>query len=208
MTDNQDRPRIPKPAGWKPDETFLAGPRAGQRRCQAWSPNHGRQCDRNPIKAAKTCPSHGSAPAHVRQDAEARHADEQLEQKVQLAAKRAGLRGVDNPLHALSLLAAQILAVKDVLDERINALTNLETDDPAKLRGLVVLWERATDRAAKVLVDLVRLDIDGRLARIQEAQADVIIRAIDAALVELGLGDRQEDARRAVGRHLRAISSS
>ena len=50
----------PKPSGFKPDPTFPAShpSKAGLPRCKAWNPNHGRQCQKSPIKGRTTCRSH------------------------------------------------------------------------------------------------------------------------------------------------------
>lgn len=200
-------PLTPRPDGWTPEERFDDG----RARCQAWSARHARQCNRFPIRGARTCQSHGSAQAHARAAAARNDADTTAQRRARNLADKRGLRPVENPLEALSLLAAEILTVKDYLDGQVEKLTTTDIeagDDLTRVRGLISMWERATDRAAKVLVDLVRLDIDGRLASIEQAKVDIVVRAIDATLVELNLGHLVEEARRRVGRHLRAVGSS
>jgi hypothetical protein len=47
---------VEKPKDFKPEPYFPAGHAwAGQKRCQAWNGNHGRQCMKKPIKGQRVC---------------------------------------------------------------------------------------------------------------------------------------------------------
>ncbi len=115
---------------------------------------------------------------------------------------------VTDPLAALAGLAGQVLAWRDEMASQVNALTSLryEAENGEQRRAEVALWERAPDRAERVLVAMVRLNIDERQVAVTEAQADMIERAVSAALADAGLDlEAQDRARRVVGRHLRAV---
>lgn len=114
---------------------------------------------------------------------------------------------VSDPLSALAAVAGQAVAWKDAMAKRVNLLTSLRygTEGGEQLRAEVALWERALDRCEKFLVSMARLNIDDRLAKISEHQAELIETALKAALAEMGLDlDEQDRAARSVARHLRA----
>jgi hypothetical protein len=56
----------------------------------------------------------------------------------------------------------------------------------------VVLYERATDRAAKLLADWVRLGFDERMVAMHERQADLVERFVLAVVADLDLTEDQE----------------
>lgn len=114
---------------------------------------------------------------------------------------------VKDPLSELAKIAGQVVAWKDMLAGQVNELTSLRysTEGGEQLRAEVALWERAMDRCEKFLTAMARLNIDERLAQIEEKQSDLILFAVTAALKELGLGEEQQnEAVRNVARHLRA----
>lgn len=129
---------------------------------------------------------------------------------------RAALAALDvapigDSLRQLALLAGQAVAWKNMMAERVNMLAGLRyegTGAGEQLRAEVALWERALDRCEKFLVSMARLNIDDRLAKVTEAQVDLIERAVSAALADAGLGlEALDRARKVVGRHLRAVPS-
>lgn len=116
---------------------------------------------------------------------------------------------IEDPLTELARITGQVVAWKDAIAARVNALTSLRysTDGGEQLRVEVALFERALDRCERFLASMARLNIDERLTRISEQQAALITRAVTAALQDLGLSpDLQQEARRGVARHLRAVS--
>lgn len=116
---------------------------------------------------------------------------------------------VDNPLTELARITGQVVAWKDGLADRVNELTSLRysTDGGEQLRAEVALFERALDRCEKFLTAMARLNIDERLVRIEQQQADLVTYAVTMTLEELGLPiEQQAEARRGVARHLRAVS--
>jgi hypothetical protein len=145
-------------------------------------------------KGIGPCRLHGGNFANVAKAAERKRAEAELQSVL------AGLgvaRPVANPLEALRQLAGEILLLKDVLRGMVERLGSVRYDGLAgeQVRGEIQLYERALDRAAKVLVDIGRLNIDERLAAITQRQADVVVAAIKAGLDAAGVGHGEERTR-------------
>lgn len=118
---------------------------------------------------------------------------------------------VDNPLTELARVAGQVVAWKDDMAAKVSELTSIRysTDGGEQLRAEVVLWERALDRCEKFLTVMAKLNIDDRLARIEERQIELLEYALVTTLEELGLTvEQQREARRGVSRRLRAVPAS
>jgi len=169
-------------------------------------PRHdGTPCKGYAIIGATVCAAHGGRLPRVKAAAAA----SVVERRVAAELARLDVEPVDDPLAALAILAGQILAWRDAMADRVAALTSLRYEGIGageQLRAEVALWERALDRAERVLVAMARLNIDERLARISERQVAIMERAVRATLAEMGLDlEAQDDAARKLGRHLRAV---
>jgi hypothetical protein len=170
----------------------------------------GQPCGRYPRRGASVCPAHGGSAPQVRAAAAERVLDEKLRDTL---ARLGTVQGtpVDNPLAALALLAGQVLAFKDAVGELVNELREIRFTDSKggeQLRSEVAMYERALDRSMQVLVAMARLKLDERLVAVSEAQAEMLVRAVDAGLAAAGLtGEAREPAKRAVAAQLRIISS-
>jgi hypothetical protein len=154
-----------------------------------------------------THPGTGRCKLHGGNTPSGRIAAAEQQARAQLA--RLDVAPVESALSELAKIAGQVVAWKDMLAEKVNALTSLRYEAEAggeQLRAEVALWERALDRCGKFLVDMAKLDIDERLARVTEQQAEQISAALTAVLAEMGLSqDQQRAARAGVARHLRAV---
>lgn len=119
------------------------------------------------------------------------------------------IKPVDNPLAAYAELAGRVLAWMQLMDSLLADLRTVGyTHERAgeQVHSAVQLYERAMDRANTVLGSYARLRIDERLAEITEKQKTAVIRAIEAALDEVGIdGEQRQDARRRVARQLRLV---
>jgi hypothetical protein len=63
------------------------------------------------------------------------------------------------------------------------------------------------DRAGKLLVDIAKLNIDDRLARVTERQAELAESALLAVLTEMGMDDAQQaEACGRLERHLSLVA--
>jgi hypothetical protein len=117
---------------------------------------------------------------------------------------------VDDPLTELAKLAGQVVAWKDALSAKVNELTAIRYQDAKgseQLRSEIALFERALDRCGNVLGVMAKLNIDERLARVNERQVEIVSQALSAALADMGLdAGQQQEARQGVVRHLRLIA--
>jgi hypothetical protein len=76
-----------------------------------------------------------------------------------------------------------------------------------QLRAEVSVLERAMDRCGRLLVDIAKLNIEERLAKITETQARLVSDALAATFREMGLpAEQQRDARGRLARHLRSVA--
>lgn len=114
---------------------------------------------------------------------------------------------IDNPLAAYAVFAAQVMDWLDHMERLLDDVRNVEVTSKVQgeqVAAKVVLYERAMDRANTVLATYARLNIDTRLAAITDAQAQTVMRAIEAVIVHLGAdGPRAAEARGLAARHLR-----
>jgi len=117
---------------------------------------------------------------------------------------------VDDPFAALSRLAGQVLAWQEAISGIVNNLGDRVRYEGAsgseQLRAEIALYERAMDRTGHVLGMIAKLNIEDRMARVTERQADALVSALEAALAAAGVtGTAADDARQAAARHLRAV---
>ena len=111
-------------------------------------------------------------------------------------------RDVVNPLAELLALAGELAEWKDIMRQVVAYLYSKERLRSAhakvgeQLRAEILLYERAIERFAKILLDIHRAGIEQQLARIQDRQVTVMERALDATLSIIGLDlAAQEKAR-------------
>lgn len=113
---------------------------------------------------------------------------------------------VTDPLSALQRLAGRATAWEDIIGEKVNELHSLRysTEGGEQLRAEIAVMERAMDRLGKLLVDIAKLNIEERLAVIQQRTADMLELALTEALEKSGLDAvGQVAARSEFRRHLR-----
>ena len=175
-------------------------------RCAAHSKlRAGGQCHRRPMAGQEVCASHGGRSPQAKASA----AERVTEEKIRKVLGALTIVPVDNPLAELQILAGEAKAWKQVCHDHMAALTAMRygTEGGEAIRGEIVLFERALDRCGKILVDIAKLNIDERLARVSEAQLDLTTRALAAWMAEAGMDvEQQQEARRGVARHLRLIA--
>jgi hypothetical protein len=111
----------------------------------------------------------------------------------------------------LADLAGEISAWKELAAERVAALKDLAQRNYAsggdEVRAEIQVYERALDRCVHVLATIARLNIDERLVKISQQQADLVKTALMTALADTGL-DRtvQREAAGHLARHLRVAA--
>lgn len=111
---------------------------------------------------------------------------------------------VGNPLAELLDLAAEMAAWKNIMRDITIYLVQRGTARTfngkvgEQMRAEVLLFERAQERFAKILIDITKLGIEARLAQIEQQQVDVVDRALTAALAASGLSLIDQDKARGV----------
>jgi hypothetical protein len=116
---------------------------------------------------------------------------------------------VTDPLSALQRLAGRAAAWEDIIGEKVNELHSLRysTEGGEQLRAEIAVMERAMDRLGKLLVDIAKLNIEGRLATVREATAQMLEQALAAALASSGCDlDGQQRAQEAFRRNLKVVA--
>lgn len=139
----------------------------------------------------KRCKLHGGASPQAKRKA----AERVLEEQVKHAIEGMDIQPVKNPLEALSQLAGEILAWKDLMAAHVAKLKDTlryEGEHAEQIRGEVTLYEKAMDRSVAVLAQIARLKIDERLAAISEAQVQTMSRILEGTLDKLGMSYDQK----------------
>ena len=117
---------------------------------------------------------------------------------------------VSNPLDALQRLAGRFAEAEDVIGEKVNELRSWRYESEGggeQLRAEVALLERTMLNLGRFLVDLAKLNIEERLAGIRKQTADMLERALDAALEASGAPlDGKAKAREAFKRNLKVVA--
>ena len=75
----------------------------------------------------------------------------------------------------------------------------------AKPHVAVVMYNQERDRLAKVATEMLRLNLDDRLVRVAERQAELVVEAVKGILRDLGVADHPEAAA-SVRRHLTLVA--
>lgn len=178
-----------------------------RRKCTARSSKTGLPCGNWPIPGSTVCRYHGGSAPRVKAAAARNTAD----QDTRHILGRLQHAPVTNPLEALSELAGEVLAWKNLLADRVADLTSTGYAGKVaeQVRADVVLFTAALDQARKILVDMSRLGIEERLIRITEEQSHLIVSVIDGALDAGDLTPIQRNAiRRELARRLRAVDAA
>jgi hypothetical protein len=156
------------------------------------------------------CRLHGGCtPSHRRAGQ-----DRRIEEGARTMLERENLVPVDNPLQQLQMLAAEVVAWKDILGTKVEELGAWSHDDVNEhedVRAIILPFERALDRCNTVLSGLVRLGVEERLVRLSEAQAELIKGVIMAVLDsrEMGLSRELRQTGRAIlARELVEVTSA
>ncbi|MFC9631409.1 hypothetical protein ACFTY8_19460 [Streptomyces mirabilis] len=117
---------------------------------------------------------------------------------------------VTDPAGELQRVAGEIVAMKDAAARIVQGLSSMRyvgATGAEQLRAEVAVYERALDRAAKVLAEMVKLGLEARQMNLAEAEGALIARAIREILGDLELTpEQQARVPEVVPRRLRALS--
>jgi len=177
-----------------------------------WCEEHKRyECTRQRKDGRGPC--HGSAVTgsdrcrmHLGTEAAPVIAEARLQEEAQRLLYQRDAAPVTDPLSALQRLAGRAAAWEDIIGEKVNEMRSIRysTEGGEQLRSEIVVMERAMDRLGKLLVDIAKLNIEGRLATVREATAVMLEQALAAALASSGCDlDGQQRARETFRKHLK-----
>lgn len=176
--------------------------------CTKTAKSTGQRCGRPEVPGTGVCRFHGGAAPQVRAKGMERVVEAEARKTFGRMSEHA--EPVSNPFDALARTVGEVIAWKDFCAARIGDLEHLRSTDEKgaeQIDAMVALFERSLDRAVGALATISKLGIEERLARVNERQADAVVRAVDAALVAAGLsGARVTEARQVVARELRRAS--
>lgn len=174
--------------------------------CKATAKSTGQRCTRPVARGALVCRFHGG---------KARQVAAKAAERVSLEGARAVVRTlawqpVDNPLTALSEVAGEIVALKDHLRDEVERLERIRFEDARgaeQIRGELQAYQAALRDTVNVLGVIGKLNIDERLVRVTEAQAEMVMAAVDAALDFAGVSrETRPGAKKAAAGRLRVAS--
>lgn len=179
-------------------------------KCTARSSAGTGPCGNYPVRGSTVCRNHGGSAPQVKAKAQERIAEG--EAQATLAALREVLGPVEpvvNPLLELSRIAGEALRWKQVIAGRVAELEQLRYKGASgeQVRAEIALFERALDRCSTVLANIVRLNIDERLATITERQGHTIAAVISTVLEQLDLGDKVGEVRELVAVELERLGA-
>jgi hypothetical protein len=102
---------------------------------------------------------------------------------------------IGDPYTEMSSLAGEVVRLKNVLREKVEQLTTLKDVGGDKVATqidvLMSAYERGLDRCERILTNMARLDLDGKIAALQSkvdsATADKVSAALAAGLSAIAL---------------------
>jgi hypothetical protein len=158
------------------------------------------QCLNDAMSGQAVCRMHGGAQQSGREKGKMVVAERKLNDQLSQLAESHLAVPVDNPLGALQQLAGECVQLKDIFAQRVAKLKapGYASKAGEQLRSDMAVYERALDRTSKVLTDIARLNIDDRLVRIEEQQAELMVAIFIEAVSKMGMGERAPEARRII----------
>jgi hypothetical protein len=189
---------------------------AGKEYCAAHDIPEGRRCrgkgrPHYALRGQVLCGLHGGkAPRNLA--AAARRLDkEKLVKQVARFLEKHGFESVTNPLEELQQVAGETVAIKDYLRGFVQKIEEIRYQGGAgeQIRGELQAYQAALRDTVNVLSIMARLDIDGRLVRVEEAKALLLIKAVNGALADAGVsGELAQRIRDAIADRLEAIDQA
>lgn len=189
------------PKDRRPDKRKCAGTNTSGERA-------GQPCGRWAIRGGTVCRTHGGAAPQVKAAAKARLVEKDIAETL----GRLNVTPIHDPLTALAELAGEITAWKELAADRVAKLKDLASRNflsgSDEVHAEIQVYERALDRTVHVLATIARLNIDERLVKISQQQADLVKTALLGALDDAGLPrEQQREAAGHLARRLRLVAS-
>ena len=133
--------------------------RMEQRRCVATASGTGERCRKAAIRGGTVCGTHGGSVGRVKGAAQRREAESAALAAYSRYSPNGDGQGVD-VVAALTELAAEVRRFADWTGARVEAMTSAAwTPDDPRAAAEFGLYERALDRAGKLLADMGRLQL-------------------------------------------------
>lgn len=178
------------------------------RKCAAHR-SDGVLCEKWAVKGMRVCRTHGGASPQARAAAELRLLEGEARTLFEKVVPE--IVPLDNPLEAYRMFAGRVMAWLTLMEQLLADLESPRYRGAAaeQIRGEVLLYERAMDRANTVLGTYAKLGIDERLVRISERQAEILVSALKAGLNAAGVTPAQRELAHAeIARQLRSVKSA
>lgn len=165
----------------------------------------GKPCGQQPIKGMEVCRTHGGKSPQAQAAVARRRIEERAMRELQDRWQHGAEAPITDPLAELARVAGEVVAFKDMLREQVTQLDGtlaywqekdyLDGDGGVEwtkaaedMRAVVAAYERAQDRAAKILAAMVKLDIAGRMLELRTTQAEQIVGAVREGLASVDIG--------------------
>lgn len=178
----------------------------------------GKPCGRVPARLQDVCRLHGGASPQALEAARRKAAELAAAEVVARWAEGREV-AVENPVVELSRIAGEALAFKDYLRDQVRQLDGqlaywqeqgFEDDDghgftkaSEDMRAVVGAYERALDRVARILGNIVKLDLAGRMLELNTATATVMVSAVREGLARVDMAaEVRKAAETAIGEAL------
>ena len=152
----------------------------------------GHRCHRSADHGTAVCGSHGAAARQVKAAALRRLAEENGRRE--LARLGVAAAPVINPLELLATLAGEAREWQQLLRARVSELQSLTGPDhlgDERARVVVQLLVQAVHELGDLLVAMARLNVDDRLAQINETIAEQVSSVFERSLARMNLREDQ-----------------
>lgn len=165
------------------------------RRCTARSKRSGERCKRAAIVGGTVCSAHGGKAPAVAAKALQRVAAAEAQAFVEAQVGARGPMSLGEVYRELLRTAALAVEWRNILEAKVAELQQwrYQAAGPGteQIRAEITLFERAMDRAAKVLELVARLDIDARATALNERQGQLVVALLYRVFEALELTPEQ-----------------
>ncbi len=181
---------------------------ADERRCTATSRQTGERCGQPRKGMATVCHYHGGSTPTVARKAREREVEAAARRTLAEIGEPADPLG--NPLVELERMASRMIRFTEVMGDLVSRLEHVRYSTGTtgeQLRAEVAVYTRALVDTSNALEKIARLGIDERLVAIRSAQAEIVVRAVVAALdAAQATGEPRSRGRLAAAEVLRSVT--
>lgn len=172
-----------------------------ERRCTAKN-RQGERCRKYAIRGGTVCTSHGGRSPAVKAAAARNEALRRAEADARAVLAHEGMEPLGDPVLEMSKVAREIVAMKNALAARVNALASPTYDfmGQERTRAELELYNAALDRTVRVLDLLGKHDLEQRRIAMTENDARLVHWVLVGFLRDLALDFEREQQARALMR--------